>query len=237
MFSLALQTGFDVESLLAPQAVPEPLPWTEVVVNAGLAGLLGLALAWAYRTWHERLSYQPGFSQTLALVTLVIAVVMMVVEGSLARAFALVGALSIIRFRSNVEDVRDLGFVFGALLLGVAAGTSHYWVAGLGLLILMGLTWALHTSQFGAHAGAWVVIRLRMEASTAPGACLQWVEGMCESANLLEEWPLEDGQGQEAVVSAKCADSTSAQSMLKALRRNPQVRAVRLLVSRSEKEI
>ena len=68
----------------------------EMTLNVGLATALGLIVALVYRATHKGLSYSQSFTQTIFLVAIIVALVMMVIGGSLSRAFALVGALSII---------------------------------------------------------------------------------------------------------------------------------------------
>ena len=104
---------------------------SEMALNVGLATVLGIIVALVYRATHKGLSYSQSFTQTIFLVSIIVAIVMMVIGGSLSRAFALVGALSIIRFRTVVKDTRDTAFVFAALAVGMAAGTSSYVLAGL----------------------------------------------------------------------------------------------------------
>lgn len=70
---------------------------------------------------------------TLVLLTVVIAMVTMVIGDNLARAFGLVGALSIVRFRTVVEDTRDTAFVIFAVVVGMAVGAGYAVVAGVGI--------------------------------------------------------------------------------------------------------
>ena len=97
----------------------------EILGNMALALALGLLASVVYRATHKGLSYSQSFTLTIVFVTLVVAVIMMVIGSSLARAFALVGALSIIRFRTVVKDTKDTAYVFYGLALGMAAGTSN----------------------------------------------------------------------------------------------------------------
>ena len=89
--------------------------YQEMVINIVLAAVLGFILALVYRYTHKGLSYSQSFTQTVFFVSIIVAIVMMVIGSSLAKAFALVGALSIIRFRTVVKDTRDIAFVFLAL--------------------------------------------------------------------------------------------------------------------------
>jgi ABC-type branched-subunit amino acid transport system permease subunit len=76
-------------------------------------------MAVIYRATHKGLSYSQSFSQTIVFVSLIVAIVMMVIGGSLARAFALVGALSIIRFRTVLKDTKDMAYIFAALAVPI----------------------------------------------------------------------------------------------------------------------
>lgn len=101
----------------------------EIIINM-IAGLIfGLIISSIYRMTHKGVSYSQSFTLTLVFVTLIVSIVMMVIGSSLARAFALVGALSIIRFRTVVKDTKDTAFVFASLAMGMAAGTSNYFLA------------------------------------------------------------------------------------------------------------
>ena len=124
--------------------------YAEIVINMSVALVIGILLSVVYRLTHTGLSYSQSFSQTVVFVSLIVAIVMMVIGGSLARAFALVGALSIIRFRTVLKDTKDMAYIFGALALGMAAGTSNYFLAGAGTIVVSILAFVLHRIKFGA---------------------------------------------------------------------------------------
>ncbi len=73
-------------------------------------------------------------SLTLILMSILIAMATQIIGDNIARAFSLVGALSIVRFRTAVPETRDVAFVLAAVVLGMAVGAGQYWVAGIGLL-------------------------------------------------------------------------------------------------------
>jgi uncharacterized membrane protein YhiD involved in acid resistance len=73
---------------------------------------------------------------TLVLLSILIAMVSMVIGDSVARAFSLVGALSIVRFRTVVDDTRDTAFVIFAVIVGMAAGAGLIWLAVVGIPIV-----------------------------------------------------------------------------------------------------
>jgi uncharacterized membrane protein YhiD involved in acid resistance len=106
----------------------------QLTVRLLLAGLFGGCVAAVYRWSHGRDHRDCStLFATLVLLSVLIAMVSLVIGDSVARAFSLVGALSIVRFRTVVEDTRDTAFVIFAVVVGMAAG------AGLVLVPLIGI--------------------------------------------------------------------------------------------------
>lgn len=102
---------------------------------------------------------------TFIILSMIIALVMMVIGNSIARAFSLVGALSIIRFRTVVKDNRDIAYVFFALAAGMASGVGNYILAatGVGFIALMLLL--LDFVQFGVTSRGQFLLRYQMIVS------------------------------------------------------------------------
>ena len=87
----------------------------EILLNLGLSFLLGMFVSFIYKITHKGLSYSQSFMLTNVFVAIIVCMVIMVIGNNLARAFALVGALSIIRFRTVVKDTKDTAFIFWSL--------------------------------------------------------------------------------------------------------------------------
>lgn len=105
-----------------------------LTVRLAVALALGCVVAGIYRVTHGRESGQAtGLLATLVLLTVLIAMVTLVIGNSVARAFSLVGALSIVRFRTVVEDTRDTAFVIFAVAVGMAVGAGYLTVPLVGL--------------------------------------------------------------------------------------------------------
>jgi uncharacterized membrane protein YhiD involved in acid resistance len=98
----------------------------EVVFVLALSFALSAFIGWIYKIAHRGTSYTQSFVFSLVLNGMVVAVVMMIVGSNIARAFSLVGALSIIRFRNAVKETRDVGFIFFTMAVGMAIGTRFY---------------------------------------------------------------------------------------------------------------
>ncbi len=91
-----------------------------------LSFLLSAFIGWVYQTTHRGTSYTQSFVFTLVMNGMIVALVMLIVGSNIARAFSLVGALSIIRFRNAVKETRDVGFIFFTMAVGMAIGTRFY---------------------------------------------------------------------------------------------------------------
>ena len=108
----------------------------EVSLRLVLATLLGGVVAWIYRHTRDLTDASPTFPATLVLLSVLIAMVTQVIGDNVARAFSLVGALSIVRFRTVVRDTQDTAFVIFAVVVGMAVGANNLWIAGVGLVVV-----------------------------------------------------------------------------------------------------
>jgi uncharacterized membrane protein YhiD involved in acid resistance len=100
------------------------------------AMVFGAVVALIYR--HSRAEPPSSFTVTLVLLAILIAMVTQVIGDNVARAFSLVGALSIVRFRTVVRDTQDTAYVIFAVAVGMAVGAHNFWVAvcGIGVVSL-----------------------------------------------------------------------------------------------------
>ena len=108
----------------------------DVVLVLLLSFVLSAFIGWIYQKTHRGTSYTQSFVFTLVLNGMVVALVMMIVGSSIARAFSLVGALSIIRFRNAVKETRDVGFIFFTMAIGMAVGTQFYLLAAIATVVI-----------------------------------------------------------------------------------------------------
>lgn len=107
-----------------------------MIARLALALLLGALVAFIYKRTRPAGEATPSFTATLVLLCVLIAMVTQVIGDNVARAFSLVGALSIVRFRTVVRDTKDTAFVIFAVAVGMAVGSSHPTVAVSGIAIV-----------------------------------------------------------------------------------------------------
>ncbi len=122
-------------------------------LRLGLALVLGIVVAGLYHWTRRSEPVTRTFPPTLVLLAILIAMVTQVIGDNVARAFSLVGALSIVRFRTVVHDTQDTAFVILAVVVGMAVGADHLWVALAGISMVSIAAWLMRLR--GARKG-WV---------------------------------------------------------------------------------
>ncbi|UBU16305.1 DUF4956 domain-containing protein [Nonomuraea gerenzanensis] len=101
----------------------------DIAIAMSLSFVLSAMIGWVYRATHRNVSYSQSYVQTLVVLGMLISLIMLVVGSNIARAFALVGALSVVRFRNAIKETRDVGFIFLVMGVGMAVGTRFYLLA------------------------------------------------------------------------------------------------------------
>ena len=127
-----------------------PITVLDVFTNLIVALVSGIIIALVYRFIYKGPSYSVTYVNSLVLLALVTSIVMLVIGNNLARAFGLVGAMSIIRFRTAVRDVQDIVFIFFSLAIGMASGVGLHVIALTGTITICIIAIILVTFNFGA---------------------------------------------------------------------------------------
>ncbi|RLC86641.1 MAG: DUF4956 domain-containing protein [Chloroflexi bacterium] len=104
---------------------PAPLSLTTLAVNLLLSIILSSALAWYYTKYGKSLSNRANFAQMLPLLTMTTVLIISVVKSSLALSLGLVGALSIVRFRTAIKEPEELIYLFMAISIGLGMGADQ----------------------------------------------------------------------------------------------------------------
>ena len=117
-----------------------PASWLTILVSLVLAFAVGLFIAWIYRRNFRGVMYSNNFALTLVLMTLITCPVVMCIKESIQLSMGMVGALSIVRFRTAVKDPLDTAYMCWALTMGILLGAGQFFltaltVVGIGILI------------------------------------------------------------------------------------------------------
>jgi uncharacterized membrane protein YhiD involved in acid resistance len=139
------QTSFQPREDLATQT----RMLTEALISLPLATGLGAMLAFRPRR-RSTPDRKPAVVHTQIILALVGAIVMLVVGQSLARAFGIVGAASLIRYRAKVDDPKDAGVMLAALGIGLASGVGLYLLAAFSAVFVLGVLWMVESFEPGA---------------------------------------------------------------------------------------
>ncbi len=115
----------------------ETLSLTVIVLNNIVSLAAALFLMLTYRVTYSGTAYSHKFNVSLGAITLVTTMIMSVISNNVALSLGMVGALSIIRFRTAVKDVRDSAFIFWGIALGIGCGVSQYLLIGISSLFLL----------------------------------------------------------------------------------------------------
>ena len=110
---------------------------TVLLLNSLAALLVSCLIFLAYRLTYTGTAFSKKFMVSLGMMTLVTTIIMNVIANNVALSLGMVGALSIIRFRTAVKDVRDATYIFWCIAVGVACGVSMYAQALIGSLVLL----------------------------------------------------------------------------------------------------
>lgn len=104
----------------------------QLVTNMVVAFALGMMIFLAYKLTYIGVAYSRKFNASLVMMTMVTTIVMTVISNNIALSLGMVGALSIVRFRTAIKDPRDTTFIFWCIAVGICCGVSFYLAAAVG---------------------------------------------------------------------------------------------------------
>jgi uncharacterized membrane protein YhiD involved in acid resistance len=119
-------------------------PW-KIVIGLVMGCIVGLIIAFVYKRCYRGVLYSPTFAMTLMMLTLITTPVVMCIKSDIALSMGMVGALSIVRFRTAVKDPMDTAYMFWALTMGILLGAELYVHA---LAVVLGISVILMLMTF-----------------------------------------------------------------------------------------
>ena len=129
-----------------------------------LAFAIGLFIFWVYKMNYKGVMYSQNFALTLVMMTLITTPVVMCIRNSIQLSMGMVGALSIVRFRTAVKDPLDTAYMFWSLTMGILLGAGQFFLAGLATVSVAILVFVLNRITLKAPDSFLLVVRC------APGA-------------------------------------------------------------------
>jgi len=203
-----------------------------------LSFLLCLVVAYFYRQTHRGLSYSVSFVHAMIILGVTVSVIMLIIGSNIARAFTLVGALSIIRFRNPVKDSRDVAFIFLVMAIGMAVGTGFYLTALIFTVSICFMVYFLARFQVGATVSREMLLKLFAPASLDYHTAFTdiFFRNLRDHA-LLSAETVEAGGAVELVYSIELKPGASETALLGELREATGGRKVALLTGQENIDV
>jgi hypothetical protein len=128
-----------------------PTNYATLIIALLLAFACGHVIAWMYMFTHTGLSYSRSYVNTLILMPVIVAMVMMILANNLVLAFGLMAIFAMVRFRSILRDTLDTAYVLAVIVIGLACGTLKFASAVIGCLATALLMLYFYTTGFGTR--------------------------------------------------------------------------------------
>lgn len=152
--------------------------WINILFMIAVAFAVGMFVYWVYKNTYRGVMFSNNFGLTLVLMTTITAPVVMCIRNSFELSLGMVGALSIVRFRTAVKDPLDTAYMFWALTMGILIGAGEYILAALAAAAIGGLIFLLrHITSKGADSYL-LVMRLSTSAESSASQLMKQLKYM-----------------------------------------------------------
>ena len=118
---------------------PRDMSWEDILLNIVLAAVLGFFIFLSYAISHRGTIYSRKFNASLVILAVLTGTVMTVIGNNIALSLGMVGALSIVRFRTAVKDPLDLLYLFWSITTGITAGAGMYALGLVTAVVMIGM--------------------------------------------------------------------------------------------------
>lgn len=214
------------------------ITFIDVASALGLSFLLSLVIAWVYRYTHKGVSYSQQYVHTLVLMGTVVSLIMLIIGSNVARAFALVGALSIIRFRNAMKETRDVGFIFLAMAVGMAVGTRFFLLAVFSTFILSGIVIILARFDMFGKEVTERILRIRFPSNRDFESAFEIpFRAHLTEFRIISVETVKGGDLQELVCSVVLKKGTTGGALLESIRAYNDNNRVTLVVGQQEVDL
>jgi len=181
--------------------------------------MLGTLIAFTYEKTTQDVDRPDNFLQALVLVTVVAAMVIQAIGDSLARGLGMIGALSIIRFRTTIRDPRNIVFMFSAIAVGISCGVLGFTIAIFGTLGFCATAFLLRYSSFNEKEKLFGNLKIKFFKEHANRKALEEVlKEHCHSFSIgKKEYGASDGKKGNQIVyeyRIKLKDTFAAQKLI-----------------------
>ncbi|MFW5844733.1 MAG: DUF4956 domain-containing protein [Planctomycetota bacterium] len=226
--------------LLMDAGVFDPAPLNDplrIVIGLLCSFVLSQLVAWTYIQTYRGFSYARSFVHALILSSLATAIVVGAIGDSVALGLGVLGALTVIRFRTQIRDARDIVFLFACLGIGLASGAGAYMVATAGCIAFCMVAFYLALSPFASLHTYEGLVRAVLTAPEAMDRVQQVFAECCQRAELDSVREGLDGTGNECTWQVRLRDPSYRDVLVNRLRRLEHVEEASLVMQRATVEI
>lgn len=204
--------------------------WTLIYVVL-LSFVLSTLLAWVYRKTFRGLSFSRNYVQSIVLISIISSTVIQSVGDSLARGFAIMAAMAIIRFRTNFKDPRDTLFLFASLAAGIACGAFAFVAAIIGTLAFSLAAVLLYVSPLGPTSQYDGMLRFNMAGDGSGQKALEEIlSRYCKAFSLITLRDIQQGERLDYAYHVKLRPRKTHDQLLYALQQVESVAGVQLMM-------
>jgi hypothetical protein len=207
---------------------------TVLLSSFAMSHLLALVYVWT----HRGLSYSQSFVQTLVMSSVVTSLMMLTIGNNLVWGIGMVGAMALVRFRTNLRDPRDMVFVFAALVCGIAAGTRAYGLGALGTCAFALVAFYLYQVPFGAKRSFDGLLRYTAPWEGLANECVaKLLNQHCRQSVLATVREVRQGEASEHVYHVRFRKDESRGLLAKDLSKVQGLSGVSILVEDTRVEV
>ena len=161
-----------INDFLNPSSIYESLTLDRVVVALLVSFFINLFIFFIYRKTFKGVIYNRQFNVGLVLTGLVVTLVVLPISSNIALSLGMVGALSIVRFRTAIKDPKDIVFTFWTITVGIICGAGLYAVAIIGVPIIAVMLFVLERTRIKGPEPYLLVVHYTSDAEAALQAAL-----------------------------------------------------------------
>jgi uncharacterized membrane protein YhiD involved in acid resistance len=229
----------DFNSLLsALQDNTDVFSTSDVLFSVILSFLLTLVIAATYKYTYQGVSYTQSYVHTLFMMSMIVSIIMLVIGSNIARAFTLVGALSIIRFRNAIKDTRDVGYIFFAMAIGMACGTRFYLLAVVSTFVISFILWGLSSLNMFARDVREQILKIRIPGDMRHESLFENVINRYLSRyNLIAVETVQAGLLTELVYGVELKKAEESQALMRELNKLNDNNKVALITGHHEVDL
>lgn len=196
-----------------------------------LSFVLGSAIAVTYVSTFRGLSYSRNFLHCLVLFPIIMSIAMQAIGDNVARGIGMVGTVSLLRFRTEIKDPRDMIFIFASLAIGLAAGVHMHNIAVFGTICFLISVVVLARTPFGHGPQYDAMLRLNMGPGEAQQKELETVLNMhCRHYSLVSLREMGQGTVLDFSYHVKFKEGNHKEALVHDVKNIQGAKAVNLLM-------